>query len=153
MSAHVYECDGSELEALKRFLAYDPYLDPDVIPPQAPGSDKPEAKQSDGEKAAIAERNLKVEAAMRRLKEDPYSDMIFTRQEYELFDGAAVGLQQGKSYLYLKANDDFLARADLALAAKFRTVRRAAPDAEQKVLAKVQEQEESANAGFGSIFG
>lgn len=152
MAAHVYECDRSELEALKRFLAYDPYLDPAVIPPQVPGSDKPESKQTDEEKGAIAERNRKVEEAMQRLKSDRYSDVIFARQDYEIFDGAAVGLDSAKSYVYLKANEEFLAKADEVLKEKFKSVRRAPPDAEQKVLGKVSEQEESANAGFGSIF-
>jgi len=153
MSAHVYECDGSELEALKRLLAYDPYLDPNVIPPSVPGADKPADKRTAEEKAAVAERDLKVEGAMKRLREDRFSDVIFTRQEYELFDGAALGLQPGKSYLYLKANDGFLAKADELLPLKFRSVKRVTGEAEQKVLAKVSEQEESANAGFGSIFG
>lgn len=151
MPAHVYECKKSELEQLKRLLAYDPYLDPSVIPPSTPGSDKPASKQTEEERKMAEEREQKVREAMERLRQDKYSDVIFARQEYEILDGSAFGNAEA-SYLYIKAADDFLAKADEALEHKL-GIRRAPKEIEDKVIAKVGSDEESGNAGFGSIFG
>ncbi len=151
MPIHVYVCKKDGLEALKKLLAYDPYLDPSVIPPSTPGSDKPVSKQTDEEKRMAAEREQKVKEAMAKLKEDRYSDVIFARQEYEILDGSAFG-DHDVSYLYIKATDDFLARADEALEHKL-GIKRAPREMEDRVIAKVSADEESGNAGFGSIFG
>lgn len=151
MPIHVYECRKSDVERLKKLLSYDPYLDPSVIPPSSPGSDKPPERQTEDERKMAAERDQKVREAMERLKQDKYSDVIFARQEYEILDGAAFG-EPDVSYLYIKATDEFLSRADEALEHKL-GIKRAAREAEEKVLAKVSSDEASGNAGFGSIFG
>ncbi len=152
MAAHVYECDRSELESLKKMLAYDPYLDPNVIPPVT-GRDVDVAKLTDEEKKEIEERERKVKENLEKLKGEKYSDVIFARQQYEIFDGAALGLDGKKAYLYLKAGEDFLDGADKKLGYYFKTVKRASAEVEQRVLDRVKEQEETANQGFGSIFG
>ncbi len=151
MPAHVYECRKSELEQLKKLLAYDPYLDTSIIPPTTPGSDKPVDKQTEDEKRMAAEREQKVREALERLKQDKYSDVIFARQQYEIIDGSAFG-SPDISYLYIKAAEDFLAKADEALEHKL-GVKRVPKELEDKVVAKVIAEEESGNAGFGSIFG
>ena len=151
MAAHVYECDKSELEALKKMLSYDPYLDPNVIP-SSKDPDK-NAKITEEEKKAMEERDRIVKENLEKLKSDKYGEVIFARQQYEIFDGALLGLDPAMSYLYLKATDDFLAKADEKLEHSFKTVKRAAKDVEDRVVSRVKEQEDTANQGFGSIFG
>lgn len=151
MAAHVYEFDKSELDELKKLLSYDPYLDPNVIPP-SPSVDK--SKESPEERKMREERERGVQERLRSLREnDRHFEVIFSRQEYEIFDGAALGLDAEKSYLYLKANEEFLGKADAALEQKVKNLKRAGKEAEERVLKKVLEDEESANAGLGSIFG
>lgn len=153
MAARVYECGRSEMDALKKYISYDPYLDPNVIPPQAPGADKPEGKRTEEEKKAIEEREQKLQDAMSRLREDKYHDVIFARQDCRIVEGAAVGLSGDTVFLYVRASEEFLEKADAALAAKFKTVRRASSEDEKRVIDKLNEEEESANSGFGAIFG
>ena len=124
MPAIVFECDASEAEALKKALEYDPYLD----------------KSLD-------------ESALKKLTTDKDANIIFARQEYELRDGGAFGLDSGKYYLYLKANDEFLKGAEEKLKKQFKTVKRAAPQEEGKVIKVIEEEENQVNAGVGSIFG
>jgi hypothetical protein len=64
-----------------------------------------------------------------------------------------LNLDSNKSYLYLKASEEFLGKADEALGHKIKTLKRADKNPEDTVIKKVLEQEESANAGLGSIFG
>jgi hypothetical protein len=124
MAERVYVCDEAEYPALKKALEYDPYLD----------------KSLDDEK-------------LRALKGDKYANVIFSRQEYSLREGAALGLEKGKYYLYIKANEDFMRAAEERLAHEFKSVKRAPPEAESKVIALINEEQSRANEGFGSIFG
>lgn len=150
MGAHVYVVDKSEVTELSRLLSYDPYLDANVIPPSSPNA----KNETDAEKKSREELESKNKEKLRKLKEeDKYFDVIFARQEYEIFDGMDVGLDPDKSYLYLKSNDEFLAKADEALEHKIKTLKRADPNSENKVIDKAREIEENANAGLGAIFG
>ncbi len=124
MTERVYVCDEAEFPALKKELEYDPYLD----------------KALDDEK-------------LRALKDDRLANVIFARQEYSLREGQSVGLDKGRYYLYLKANDDFIADADERLAHDFKSVKRAKPEEEAKVIGIINEEQSKANAGFGAIFG
>lgn len=84
------------------------------------------------------------------LEADSLSDVSFARQGYVLREGKLYGL---KGYVvYLKA--------DLAQAAFFRGKLSAVPKSSEltgadreKVVAAVEEEENSAAAGFGSVFG
>jgi hypothetical protein len=120
----VYEIDASEVEALKKFLEYDPYLD-----------------------KALNEEELK------KLGSDKLANVIFARQEYSLRDSRALGMAEGKYYLYLKANDDFLVLAQEKLLKSFKTAKKAPKEAEDKFNAIVKDEEDRANAGVGAIFG
>ncbi len=150
MPVHVYECGRSEAEQLKKLLSYDPYLDPNVIPSSK--EDKPAKEMTEEEKAAAAERDRKIQENLKKVKEE-YGEVIFARQEYSLRDGAVLGLDEGKVYLYLKANDDFLNKADKLLESKINGLKRAPKDIEEKVIAIIKGEEDAASAGFGSIFG
>jgi hypothetical protein len=124
MAERVYVCDEAEYPALKKALEYDPYLDK--------GLD---------------------EAKLRELQDDKYANVIFARQEYSLRDGASLGLDKGKYYLYLKANDDFMNSADDRLTREFKSVKRATPEEESKVVGAINDEQSKANEGFGAIFG
>jgi hypothetical protein len=153
--ARVYECDKSETEELKKTLAYDPYLDPNLIPPPIKGSDDDAdmSKLSPEQIKEIEERTKKITDAHNMLENSPKGKFIFTRQEYSLRDGASVGLNGKMSYLYLNAPEDFLNGAEERFKSEFKTIKRATKDEEEKVIHVLKEEEEKANAGFGSIFG
>ncbi|MGI0100839.1 MAG: hypothetical protein ACREBH_03955 [Candidatus Micrarchaeaceae archaeon] len=151
MPARVYECDRSETEGLKKVLAYDPYLDTSIIP--QPKGDKDLSKMSDEEKRQDKEREEQVEKSLKELSTSLKGRIIFSRQEYSLRDGASLGLKDNVSYLYLNATDDFLKGAEERFRTEFKTIKRASPEDEQKVINAIKEEEERANAGFGSIFG
>lgn len=124
MTAIVYQCDSSESVALKKFLEYDPYLDQSLNDEQ-----------------------------LKKLRDDKEANIIFSRQEYSLRDGASLSLDPGKSYLYINANDDFLKGADAKLKRNFKTIRRAPEDAEKAFIYIVDEEHNMGNAGIGAIFG
>ncbi|HUC39057.1 MAG TPA: hypothetical protein VL944_02915 [Candidatus Acidoferrum sp.] len=124
MTAAVYEIDAAESESLKKFLEYDPYLD-----------------------KSLGEEELK------KLNTDKEANVIFSRQEYSLRDGASLGLQRGKFYLYIKANDDFLKVADAKLKKSFKSAKRASREEEEKFISVIEEEQNRGNAGIGMIFG
>lgn len=150
MPIHIYECNKEKVEELKKLLSYDPYLDPNLIPYSRELKPGEKLSQEEIEEGKQRERN--VQENLKKLKEDEYSNIIFARQEYELFDGLSIDLDDKKYYLYLKANDEFLEKADKLLDKKL-GIKRANKDVELKVINYVEKEHESANIGFGSIFG
>ncbi|HIH50396.1 MAG: hypothetical protein ABSE71_01760 [Candidatus Micrarchaeaceae archaeon] len=153
MPARVYVCEKSEAEELKRVLAYDPYLDTNLIPPSVTPKDKKESDLTDEERRQIAEREKVVSENLKKLGESPQGRIIFTRQEYSLRDGASLGLDENMVYLYISASDDFLNGAEERFKKEFKTIKRAGKEDEEKVIGAIKEEEERANTGFGSIFG
>ena len=84
------------------------------------------------------------------LEADPYAEKSFPRNGYKVKDGTQAGQDKGKTYLYLKATDEFAAFAreklkELAVEAK--------PEVRDQIAKKIEEEENSAEVGFGSIFG
>ncbi len=124
MACRVYACGKGEVEQLKKALEYDPSLD----------------KSLD-------------EEALRKLAADPEKSVIFARQEYGLREGRSMGIDSDDYYLYLKATDEFLAKAETRFAKEFKEVKRATPEIEQKVIRFIEDEEAKANQGFGAIFG
>jgi hypothetical protein len=151
LPARVYECSKSEVEELKKVLSYDPYLDPALIPPSQKGSDKPMDKMTPEELKEMEERSKAISESMAKLGQK--AKIIFSRQEYELKDGASVGLKSDITYLYLNAPDEFLSGAEERFKTEFKTIKRANKEEEEKVMNAIKEEQERANAGFGSIFG
>lgn len=151
MSARVYECNRSEAEALKKVLEYDPYLDPKLIPQSK--SDKDLKGMSEDEKKSAKEEEERTREVIRKLHEDRYANVIFARQGYSLREGAALGLDADKFYLYLNANEQFLGLAEERFKKEFKTVKRAGSNEEEKVIGIIKAEEDKAAAGFGSIFG
>ncbi len=124
MSAVVYEVDHKDVEPLKKLLEYDPYLD-----------------------KSLDENMLK------NLSNDRLANIIFARQAYDLRIGGAFGIHNEKYYLYIKANDDFLKGADEKLKKNFGSIKRASKEDEERVIKAIEDEENRANAGIGSIFG
>lgn len=149
----VYECDESEVKTLKKLLSYDPYLDPNLIPKLPEVSEKDRAAMSEQQRAELKAKEDAASAASKKLREDKYANVIFVRQDCDLREGRAIGVENDKSYLYVKATDDFLNLAEERFKKEFKTVKRAPQDVEKKFIALKEEEESKANAGFGSIFG
>ena len=54
----------------------------------------------------------KKAALMKILEADPYSEGSFARVGYKVKDGAMLGEDKAKMYVYVKAADDFVKKAD-----------------------------------------
>lgn len=84
------------------------------------------------------------------LEADPYAHPSFSRNGYKLKDGSALGEDKGSVYLYLSCNEEFAKMAD----EKLKDVAAKAPaDVTARVVKKIEDEENSAEAGFGAIFG
>jgi hypothetical protein len=94
--------------------------------------------------------NSKKAALTKILEADPYADDSFARAGYKMKDGSVLGEDKGKVYVYVKASDDFIKKAD----EKLKDVAAPAPaEVGKRVIGKVLKEEEEAEGGFGSIFG
>jgi len=153
MAERVYECDQTEAKELKRILSYDPYLDPNIIPKSKDMDEKQLAQMNEEEKKALKEQEAKTNDAIKKLKEDKFLNVIFARQDYDLREGKSMGGDADKSYLWIKAPDEFFAGADERFKRDFKTVKRAPSEMEKKFIELKTEEESKANAGFGAIFG
>ena len=153
MPVRVYECDRSEAAALKKVLDYDPYTDSSIIPSAPKSADKPVEALSEDEKKEVEEYEKKAKEARDKLKTDPRAQAIFVRQSCSLRDGATLGLNADKMYLYIDAADDFFAKAEQRLKSEFKTVKRAQKHDEDAVIEAIKKEEDRAGTGFGAIFG
>ncbi len=141
LTERVYVFEKAEAEPLKKVLSYDPFTDTNIIPP-APEKMTPEEMKA---------RESKIEEAKKKLPEGALT-IIFSRQEYSIKDGAGAGLK-GDLYLYLNASDDFLKGAEGRFSREFKTVKRADPSDEAKIIEAVKADKDKAAEGFGLIFG
>ncbi|MFI5412753.1 MAG: hypothetical protein ACHQX1_02585 [Candidatus Micrarchaeales archaeon] len=153
MAARVYECEESEAKTLRKLLTYDPYLDPNLIPKLPDIDEKELAKMTDEQKKEIKTKEDQARSASEKLKNDKFANVIFARQDCDMREGKSIGIEDNKSYLYVKAIDEFLDLAEEKFKKEFKTVKRAPPEIEKKFIALKEEEESKANAGFGAIFG
>ncbi len=116
-------------------------MDPKIIPPASEKMTPEEAKL----------RETKIAEAKKGLPEGALT-VIFGRQEYSIKEGPGVGLK-GDFYLYINASDDFLKGAEGRFSREFKTVKRAPPEDESKVIETLKAEKDKAAEGFGSIFG
>jgi hypothetical protein len=86
------------------------------------------------------------------LETDPYAERSFARQGYKLKEGKVIGAEQSKFYLYLKADADFFKIAEEKLKG-INSLKRADKKIEENIMKKIEEEEGSAEQGFGAIFG
>lgn len=81
---------------------------------------------------------------------DPYGHTSFSRNGYKIKDGATVGEDKEKVYIFMRATDEFAkfakeALKDVAAVSK--------SDVAERIAKKIEEEESSAQVGFGAIFG
>ncbi|MEM3841101.1 MAG: hypothetical protein QXN59_00175 [Candidatus Micrarchaeaceae archaeon] len=124
MAERVFEFDPQQKPQVKKLIEYDPYLDQSLD-----------------------------DAALKKMKEDEYANIIFTRQECEIKDGDMIGMDASKCYLYIKANEEFMPKAESKLKREIPGIKRCDAKSEEKVIAFINEEKEKGNVGFGSIFG
>lgn len=99
----------------------------------------------------VYECDIKKKADITKILEaDPYADESFARIGYKVKDGAILGEDKAKLYIYVSAAPDFIKKADLLLKDVSSVAKQ---DVEKRVVAKIQKEEEEAESGFGSIFG
>ncbi len=87
---------------------------------------------------------------MKALEADSFAPDSFARIGYKLREGASLGEDKEKLYLYISASDENVKKADERLKEL------AAPlegEKEKNVLEKILAEEENAESGFGSMFG
>ncbi len=124
MSQRVYICSAADSGALKKLLEYDPYLDKGLN-----------------------------EQQLLELKSNPDANVIFTRQDYLLKDGISMNLDREKYYLYINAQDDFLEQGEKKLKAQIKSIERASPELESKIISDIETERKESEQGIGSIFG
>jgi hypothetical protein len=85
------------------------------------------------------------------LEADPYGKPCFSRNGYKMKDGAQVGQDREKTYVFMRATDEFavFARAKLKELAAVESK----PEVTAAVAKVIEDEESSAEQGFGSIFG
>lgn len=154
ISERVYVLDARDSEALKKLLAYDPYLDMNLIPrlPKEWDDEKYLSENPDIAKEA-AEKKKEVDESVKRLREDKEANLIFARQDYQLRDGATMGLDRDKCYLFLNASEEFQVPAEDKLKKNVASIKRLDPETEKQVIDSIEKERENAEQGLGMIFG
>jgi len=92
----------------------------------------------------------KKKELMKVLEADPYNKDSFARVGYKVKEGASLGEDKDKLYVYLSASEDFVRKADEKLK---EIATPASKEVEGRVGEKIRKEEEEAESGFGSIFG
>jgi hypothetical protein len=86
---------------------------------------------------------------MKILEADPYAEDSFARAGYKMKDGASVGEDKEKIYIYVLASDDFIKKADERLKD---LAKPAEEEVQKRVEKKIREEEDQVAAGV-SMFG
>ncbi len=84
------------------------------------------------------------------LEKDPYAEDSFAKSGYKTKEGAIIGEDKAKLYVFISADDAFLKKAEEKLKG---IAARAKEEVEKRVIALIEKEEESATSGFGDIFG
>ena len=93
--------------------------------------------------------NQKKAELTKVLEAEPYAQNSFARVGYKMKDGASVGEDKAKTYIYISASEEFLKKADERL----KGLAAAAPDDVQKRIEKKITDEEDTVAAGVSMFG
>lgn len=103
----------------------------------------------------VYEVESKDQAKFKALVEkDPYAKTSFAFNGYKLKDAKMVGGEAGKYVLYLKAEAPFFAWAEKQFAESgIPSIKRAPKEAEAKIAAEIEAEDNAAEVGMGSIFG
>ncbi|MEK6982846.1 MAG: hypothetical protein AABX38_07970 [Candidatus Micrarchaeota archaeon] len=95
------------------------------------------------------EMNKKADIT-KMLETDPYAEDSFARVGYKVRDGAGLSEDKTKMYLYISGSDEFIKKADEKLKPLAKV---ASTEVEKRVIEKIVLEEETAESGFGSMFG
>lgn len=154
ISERVYVLDARDAEPLRKLLAYDPYLDVNLIPKlPAEWDDKKYLSEHPEVAKEAEEKRRALDESVRKLREDKEANLIFARQDYQLKDGAMMGLDRDKCYLFLNAPEDFQVPAEAKLKKNVKSIERLDQETERKVIDAIEKERESAEQGLGMIFG
>ncbi|HIH18832.1 TPA: hypothetical protein HA225_02545 [Candidatus Micrarchaeota archaeon] len=84
------------------------------------------------------------------LEADPYAQKSFSRNGYKVKDGASLGQDKEKVFVFMRASEEFasIAKEKLKDAAA-----QSKPEVADAVAKKIEEEESNAEVGFGAIFG
>jgi hypothetical protein len=84
------------------------------------------------------------------LEADPYAPDSFARTGYKLQEGTFLGHDKAKLYLYISTSEEFIKKAEEKLKS---LVQHCKPEVEKDIIEKITKEEETAQSGFGAIFG
>lgn len=84
------------------------------------------------------------------LEADPIASDSFVRAGYKVRDGATLEEDKTKLYVYVSADQSFIKKADERLKDVASPL---SGEKEKHVLDKILKEQESAESGFGSMFG
>ena len=102
----------------------------------------------------VYEINASKQNELKKVLEfEPFADDSFSRLGYTLKDSAAVAMPAGKTVLYFKCLEAEKAKKFAESLKKVEGLAEVAGEDKQKILGVIHAEEESAAAGFGSIFG
>ena len=87
---------------------------------------------------------------MKILEADKFAADSFERIGYKLREGASLGEDKSKLYVYISSSEENIKKADQKIKAISTVL---TGDKEKKVLDKIAAEEEGAETGFGSLFG
>ncbi|MEM2948626.1 MAG: hypothetical protein QXY05_00585 [Candidatus Anstonellales archaeon] len=87
--------------------------------------------------------------AKKILEENPYAEDSFAKAGYILKEGKALG-EDENYYVYIDASEDFVEKAK----EKLKDVAKPADNKKaERIIKKVEDEQNSAVSGFGSLFG
>lgn len=84
------------------------------------------------------------------LEADPYEKGSFARMGYKLKEGSQVGADEKMLYLYVSGDDEAVEKAGEKLKGLSVEVPQ---EVEERVIARIAEEEDRAATGMGDIFG
>lgn len=84
------------------------------------------------------------------LEADPYANPGFSRNGYKVKDGVSVGQDKEKAFVFMRATSEFAAFAREKLK---EVATEAKPEVAAAVSKAIEDEENSAEVGFGAIFG
>lgn len=139
---------------MKKLLAYDPYLDKNLIPSMpSEWSNKEYLEKHPEVKAQAEELAKKAEEALAKLKSDKEANVIFARQDYVIKTGGELGLDPAMQYLYLDMPDEDWDIAEKKLKKAVASIKRLNAEDEAKAINVVAEERQRSDQGLGFIFG
>lgn len=101
--------------------------------------------QIEGKESALLEQVL---------SEDPYDKQTsFVSAGYTLKESNAVGLEAGNKILYFKTELKEVADKLLERLKKITSLKEITKEQKDKIIAQIEQEQDNAAAGFGSIFG